>query len=233
MASRAVLFDAVGTLLRAEPSVAQAYAQCGRRHGIELGEAELSARFRVALRRQEGIDAADPAGATSEARERQRWQMVVADVFAELPDSSALFDELWAHFAQPRHWRIDDQLGPLWAELAAAGVTLGIASNFDARLAQVCGGLEPLRSCQRLFISSQLGYRKPHRKFFTAVEQALGMNGAEIVLVGDDLANDVRGAQEAGWQAIGWGAPQSGEPAGDWVSGAAEIRQVLRKLGVF
>jgi putative hydrolase of the HAD superfamily len=230
MSVRAVLFDAVGTLLTAEPTVAAAYTQCGRKYGIELSEPDLRARFRAALARQESLDASRVDGATSEVRERQRWQMVVADVFAELPDSSDLFDELWEHFAQPTSWRVQEPLRSVWDELSAHGVTLGIASNFDARLARVCAGLPPLDQCQ-LFISSQIGYRKPHRKFFNAVESALGVSGVEILLIGDDLVNDVQGAVGAGWHSIGWGSSPL-ERSVPWVSDAKGIRQELRKLGV-
>ncbi len=78
---------------------------------------------------------------------------------------------------------------------------LGIASNFDSRLESVCSGLAPLAGCP-LFISSRLGHRKPAPAFFRAVEARLRLKPDELLLVGDDPANDYQGALAAGWRAI-------------------------------
>lgn len=43
---------------------------------------------------------------------------------------------------------------------------------------------------------------KPARPFFEQALQSLGVEAAEAIMVGDDLENDVRGAQQAGLRAI-------------------------------
>ena len=43
---------------------------------------------------------------------------------------------------------------------------------------------------------------KPARPFFEQALQAIGVEAAEAIMVGDDLENDVRGAQQAGLRAI-------------------------------
>ena len=53
-----------------------------------------------------------------------------------------------------------------------------------------------------LVISSEVGFRKPHASFFEAVCQRLGLSARQILCVGDDLENDVRGAMRAGLSAI-------------------------------
>jgi putative hydrolase of the HAD superfamily len=79
---------------------------------------------------------------------------------------------------------------------------LGVASNFDSRLHAICRGLEPFTTCDNVFVSSHLGWRKPSPQFFLAIQQSLNVAPAEIVLVGDDIENDYRPALAAGWQAI-------------------------------
>lgn len=199
---RAVLFDAVGTLIRPEPSVAAAYALAGRRHGIEIAESELHGMFRAAMARQDEIDRRLHSGRTGQAREVERWRGIVADVFGDAPQASAIFDDLWEHFAQPDNWRLFDDAAEVWQALTAAGVTIGIASNFDERLNGICQALDPLSECQHVFVSSRVGWRKPRPEFFAAIAEELGFPADEMLLVGDDLDNDFRAARAAGWQAV-------------------------------
>jgi putative hydrolase of the HAD superfamily len=200
--SRCVLFDAVGTLIYPAPPVALAYGALARKHGSLLDDAEIDERFRKAFRRQEALDAEPNGFLTDAARELRRWQTIVGEVFDDLPDTSAVFAELWQHFAQPKHWQLFDDVADAWQTLAVSGIRLGIASNFDGRLRQVCAGLAPLDGCDQIFISSELGGRKPSAEFFRRIENTTQLAAGEILLVGDDWSNDYLAAQSAGWQAV-------------------------------
>ncbi len=199
-ALRAVLFDAVGTLIEPDPPVVETYHAAGLRFGSSLPAETIRLRFRSALARQEALDA-QSSHRTSEARELARWRAIVAEVFDDVPDIEALFQTLWRHFAEPGHWRVHDDAAECWQRLAESGFFLGIASNFDARLEAICQGHELLagRTC---FISSHIGYKKPAPEFFRFIEQRLELRPDEILLVGDDLENDYLAAQAAGWQAL-------------------------------
>jgi len=199
---RAILFDAIGTLMRPEPSVAGAYTSVAARHGIHLDQADVELRFRKAFARQDTIDRVERDNRTDQQRERLRWRGIVDEVFGVVPQTEAIFADLWDHFADANNWRLFDDVADVWRRLTDAGVTLGIASNFDDRLAPVCQRLRPLDGCSNLFVSSQVGWRKPGRGFFAAIETALALSPAELMLVGDDLTNDFQAAQAAGWQAI-------------------------------
>jgi putative hydrolase of the HAD superfamily len=202
MVIRCVLFDAVGTLIYPDPPVAVAYRAVGQAHGCALTDAEIGQRFREAFRRQESLDA-EPSGClTGEARELERWQTIVGEVFSDVHDASAIFSELWQHFAEPRHWRLFEDVAETWQALAERGVTLGIGSNFDRRLRQVCAGLPPLDQCDRIFVSSEMGFRKPAVDFFRQVEISLKLAADQILLVGDDWSSDYLAAQSAGWKAV-------------------------------
>ena len=199
---RAILFDAVGTLIRPEPSVAGAYALAGRRHGVELAEDEIERRFCAAFARQEEIDRVCFGGQTDPSREVERWRQIVIEVFGVSREADRIFDDLWEHFAAPAHWQLFDDVLDVWQGLATAGVTVGIASNFDDRLEGICRELPPLAGCREVFVSSRLGWRKPHANFFAAIAEALDIPADEMLLVGDDLVNDYRAATAAGWQAV-------------------------------
>jgi putative hydrolase of the HAD superfamily len=196
---RWVLFDAVGTLLYPHPAVAEAYAAAAQRHGSKLTASEAADRFRTAFESH-----TQSSGPTDEPREKERWRRIVAatidDVCSDHQES--LFQELWNHFAQPDHWRVYDDVPPALAELSARGCRLGIASNFDQRLAAIVAGHPSLAPCERVFVSSELGATKPSLAFFRAIEQRLSAEPTEIALIGDDPINDIEGARAAGWTAI-------------------------------
>ena len=200
---RAILFDAVGTLIRPEPAVAAAYHRAGRRFGSRLTEAELRTRFSRSFARLEAEDATERRNRTDEARERERWQQIVAEVFDDVTEQEGLFRDLWEHFATPENWRLFDDAADCLRRLQQRGdIVLGIASNFDRRLERIVAAFPELSPARHVFVSSQLGFRKPAGGFFSAIEQALKLTPKEILLVGDDEENDYLGAKDAGWQAI-------------------------------
>ncbi len=201
----AVVFDAVGTLIFPQPSVAEAYHQAAARLGIAVDQAEIRQRFRQAFARQEALDAQRPSPwQTSEAHETARWQAIVGEVFPECaspPQAEQLFADLWQHFALPQHWRIAADAVDVIAQLTSRGIAVAIGSNFDHRLHTICAGLPPLDTA-RVFVSSELGVRKPSLQFYQQVSHALQVAPERIVMVGDHWRNDIEGAQAARWQAI-------------------------------
>ena len=201
---RWVLFDAVGTLIYADPPVADVYEAAGRRFGSRLDARQIALQFRQALAAEFG-----PAGdlrrpATNEANELARWRRIVAAVFPDVTPVAAdsLFDSLWQHFAQPTSWRPFPDVEPALRQLQQRGLQLGIASNFDGRLLEITAEMPELAPCEQVFVSSQVGFSKPDPRFFAAVAAQLAAPPSQILLVGDDGLADVQGARAAGWQAV-------------------------------
>ena len=202
-----VLFDAVGTLIRPDPPVAAAYEAAGRRHGSKLSRDEVAERFHRSFAAQERVDDAALGYRTDEARERRRWRTIVAEVFGDVfardeRAGESLFAELWEHFARPASWRLFDDAGSTVRSLVGAGVVVGVASNFDARLPEVVAALLPEIPGELVFASSLVGWKKPSREFFRSCEARLGRSAAEMTLVGDDLVNDFEAAAAAGWRSV-------------------------------
>jgi putative hydrolase of the HAD superfamily len=216
-----VLFDAVGTLIRPDPPVVRVYLSVARRYGSCLTEVEVGERFHEAFQRQEEIDAGPSGCQTDEARELLRWQTIVADVLDDASEPAAVFNELWRHFAMSEHWRLFGDAAETWQSLGMRGFRLGIASNFDHRLRQVCRGLPPLDKCEHIFVSSELKVRKPSIEFYRRIEQRLQASARQILLVGDDWTNDYLAARQAGWSAVF--VDRSGERDG--------TEDVVRSLG--
>jgi putative hydrolase of the HAD superfamily len=197
----AVFFDAVGTLLFPNPAPAAVYAAVGARHGSRLSVEAVGARFRRAFAAEEAVDRA--AGfQTGEAREERRWRRIVAAVLDDVDDAESCFRDLFAHFGRPDAWRCDPDAGAVLQTLAARGLVLGLASNFDERLRPIVGGMPWLAPLRHLVVSSEVGWRKPARSFFDAVCATEDLPAEQVLLVGDDVDNDWRGARAAGMACI-------------------------------
>jgi putative hydrolase of the HAD superfamily len=195
---RWVLFDAVGTMIYPDPPVAEVYHAVGQRSGSRRSIDEVQQRFAASLRASYS-----GGGPTNESKERERWRLIVSHVMNDVPDAcETIFEHLWEHFAQPQHWRLYDDVAETLSELRRRGFQLGIASNFDARLTGIVDGHLALKPFEAVFVSSKVGYTKPDARFFRAIEKRLGIDPAQIALVGDDEVSDVQGATAAGWRAV-------------------------------
>jgi putative hydrolase of the HAD superfamily len=195
---RGIVFDAVGTLIKPVPSVAEAYTAAAGRQGVVLDPEEVRARFHVHFQ-SDLVHAGQGVLSTDEATERRRWRMIVTGVLPEVAEPDRAFEELWDHFSQPESWRCYPDVAPVLAALAAQGISVCVGSNFDSRLRGVVRGLSELRArAESLVISSEVGFRKPHPSFFEAACAQLGLPPTNVLCVGDDPETDVRGAIRAG-----------------------------------
>ncbi len=198
-------FDAVGTIIHPTPSAAEVYYCLARRYGSQLSAEEIAGRFRTAFRVSEQGDVTAEPGqghTTSEAREELRWRQIVASVIDDIADTDRCFSDLFAHFARPASWSCFDDVPETISRFQAAGYRLAIASNFDSRLHAVCNGMASLRAIELRIISSEVGCRKPGRLFFAALVARAGCHAGDVLMIGDDRANDVEGARAAGLEAI-------------------------------
>ncbi len=186
-----VAFDAVGTLLQPHPSVHVVYHRIGRRHGSGHSAHQVRVRFRRAYA---SALAASTDLVTSDQCERDFWRRVVGEVLDDVVDAQACFEELHAWYARPEAWRLHTDVTQTLSALHDRGQRLAIASNFDTRLVQVCAGFSELSVIEHSVISSQVGCHKPGAAFFDALVLSCGCAPEQILMVGDDLTNDVRGA---------------------------------------
>jgi putative hydrolase of the HAD superfamily len=200
-AVRAVFFDAVGTLLHPDPPPGEAYAAVGRRLGSRLGPAEVRRRFAAAFGAQEQLDIAHDLR-TSEERELERWRRIVWTVLDDVSDPEACFRELHAHFARPDAWRCAAGTAEVLCALRDAGRQVGLASNFDRRLRHLATALPALASIEDVVISSEVGWKKPSPRFFSALLERTGVPAGQVLIVGDDLDNDIVGGRAAGMQVL-------------------------------
>jgi len=197
---KAVAFDAVGTLIAPAPAAAVVYEAIGRKYGSRLSVSDIASRFQSAFQSEEVRDVV-LRWRTGPAREVERWRQIVASVFGDQIDLDGCFRELWDHFARPDAWSCLPAIEVL-PELSRASIRLAIASNFDSRLRSVIAGMPELQFTGPIVISAEVGWRKPAPEFFAALCRALKCEPGEVLLVGDDHANDYSGAKMFGLQSV-------------------------------
>ena len=224
---RWIVFDAVGTLIQPNPSVAAAYHTIGRRYGSQLSVEEISERFHRAFRQSEtdsfpGGPSPETPWLSSNDIESARWNWIVGQVIPDVDDAKRCFQELWDHFASPQSWRCFEDVGPSLRSLREAGYRLAIASNFDSRLHSVCDGLPDLQPIEHRFVSSETGYRKPSGEFYSAVLSRCECTADQILMVGDDLKHDVTAAISKGMRAMLIDRRSNG-PNGQWLTTLQEL----------
>ena len=199
MPPRAVLFDAVATLIRPWPSVGSVYARAAASRGGACPARALEAAFPPAYRElfpqrffgRSGLQ-------TSEPRERRWWGRVVARTFERAgcaaPSPAAVAAGVEA-FARGAAWRPCAGAVETLAALRARGLKLALVSNYDARLHRVVAELglgRVLRRGARL-VRGRLGQALAAHLRRRARGARVG--AAEALMVGDRPREDVAGAR--------------------------------------
>lgn len=200
---KAIFFDAGGTLLHPFPSVGHIYAEVARRYGSQAEAAALEALFRTAWLKRDGLNAL--ISHSSEKVEKDWWYSLVKDVFEQtgaIEEFDLFFDELYVLFGSPEVWRLYSGVHDLLRELQRQKKILGIISNWDSRLFQLCDGLGLTGYFDFIVASAVFGAAKPSPRIFTEALRRAGVEPHEALHIGDSLEDDVRGARHVGIDAV-------------------------------
>ena len=203
--TKAVFFDAAGTLIKPARRVGESYAAIAAKYGKSVTAAELFERFRICF------DAAPPLafpGVSSgeiTALERQWWKRLVAQVFepwGEFIGFDEYFDELFRYFGQADAWLLYPEATETLDALKQRGLRLAVISNFDSRLLRIIDGLNVGARFAQIFVSSSVGYAKPQPQIFNFALRQFGLTPDQALHIGDSETNDLLGARNAGMRAL-------------------------------
>ncbi|KAL6987274.1 hypothetical protein U1Q18_013024 [Sarracenia purpurea var. burkii] len=196
---KALLVDAVGTLVVPSQPMAQIYRQIGEKYGVEYSEDEILKRYRIAYEQPWG-------------RSRLRyvndgrpfWQYIVSSSTG--CSDCQYFEELYNYYTTEKAWHIcDPDAENVFQSLRNAGVKLAVVSNFDTRLRPLLRALNCGHWFDVVAVSAEVAAEKPNPTIFLKACELLGVKPEDAVHVGDDRRNDIWGARDAGCDAWLWG----------------------------
>lgn len=201
---RAVFFDAGHTLLHAWPSVGEIYSREAAALGVNVDAGLMGSAFSKVFADNEADLAAHSIGApASDEQDAEMWRSIVHRVQARTPELSSLDSEAWylrlyERFGQADHWRLYPEVESVLKDLRARGLKIGVISNWSTRLRHIAQetGLDKL--VDFIVASSEAGARKPDPHIFHVALHRAGVSPGNSVHVGDQVEDDVRGAERMG-----------------------------------
>lgn len=199
---RALLLDALGTLVELRPPAPLLQRELARRFGIELStsQAQHAIAAEIAYYRAHLDEGRDPES-LAVLHHRCAQALCVA-----LPPSAALArveaDMLTQALLASLRFRAFADAPPAILAARGRGERVVVASNWDVSLRDVLArvGLAPL--LDGIVTSAHAGTRKPAPEVFEQALRAAGAAPLDAYHVGDSVREDVDGARGAGIEPI-------------------------------
>lgn len=195
-AARAVLLDALGTLLELEPPGPALVAELRARLGVKVSETQAAqamaaeiAYYRAHI--NDGRDGPSLRALRRACAEVLGRQLPVAS--GEL-DADALIGALLAAL----RFRPYPDAAPALARLRERGLRLVVVSNWDVSLPEVLERVGLLRYLDGVVTSAAVGQSKPAAKIFHRALEVAGVGAQQARHVGDTIEHDVAGAAGCG-----------------------------------
>ena len=219
---RAVLLDALGTLLRLEDPVPplreQLTARCGLDIDRETAEAALAAE--IAYYRAHNLEGRNRAAL---AGLRRACALVLRDALGPAAREARVDDVLAALLAALRFTPYRDVL-PALERMRAVGLRLVVVSNWDVSLHDRLAETGVAERVNGAIASAELGAAKPAPAIFAHALAMAGVPAQKALHVGDSPDEDVEGARAAGIEPVLM--VREGGPAVEGVRTARSLAEV-------
>ncbi len=197
---RAVFLDVGNTLLHEEPSRFAIYAEVAQAHGVAVAATEMRERM---SRAHHSL----PERLDGHFRYSDAWfEAFIRAVFeADGLSEGALRTvtaELFARFEAQASFRLFPGARELVDAVRAAGLTLGIISNWSARLPRVLAAMGLDSSFDFVLCSAIEELEKPDPRLFERALALAEVEPHEALHAGDHPRLDVEAARSVGIQAV-------------------------------
>jgi putative hydrolase of the HAD superfamily len=209
---KAILLDAVGTLIHPREPVGETYARIARSYGINREATALDQQFAAVFPALPKVVYSAHEPAQWEFAEKEWWCALVRAVLnEEFADFDLFFEEVWQYYDTAQAWRLYPEVSEILGQWKKQEVQLAVVSNFDKRLIHVLEGLNLDHFFSAIIHSSLAGAAKPEAKIFTLCLDLLGVKSYEVLHVGDSWQDDVVGALGAGLP-VAWVKREGAQP---------------------
>jgi FMN hydrolase / 5-amino-6-(5-phospho-D-ribitylamino)uracil phosphatase len=193
---RAVVFDVDFTLAKPGPDLGPGgYRRLGARFGLDLDPSRYDEARREALAELQRHPELD--------HDEEIWVLFTERIIKGMGgkgDTYACAAEMTRAWEHAHHFELFDDAIPVLERLRSHGLKVGLLSNTSR-------DLEVFVSHHGLDVDVALtsrvhGKTKPHDSIFRAMLERLDVAAGEAVMIGDDVEDDVRGAQAVGMRAL-------------------------------
>jgi putative hydrolase of the HAD superfamily len=195
-----VFFDAGETLVHPHPSFAELFSDVLRGEGVSVDAARIQERVPVVAERFRAAADRNEGWSTDPGRSKAFWLDVYRLFLRSLgaPDDPALAGTLYEAFSDHANYALFDDVRPSLEALAAAGLGLGLISNFEDWLEVLLERLDVTRYFPVRVISGIEGIEKPDPHIFRIALDRAGVVPHDAAYVGDNPEFDVAPAAEVG-----------------------------------
>jgi putative hydrolase of the HAD superfamily len=199
---KAILLDALGTLVALEPPAPLLRAELSERFGVHLSEIEARRAIAAEISFYRGhLD--EGRDQRSLALLRERCAEALREALPEkaqrhLPNAAGLVEALLASL----RFRLYPDVRPALGDYRKHGLRLVVVSNWDVSLHAVLGSLGLTSVLDGIVTSAEARARKPSAAIFERALGLAGVSGADAIHVGDSLDEDIAGAHAAGVEPV-------------------------------
>ena len=193
---RAVLLDALGTLVKLQPPVPALRAELAAR-GVTIDDAEAGAALRAEIThyRAHHLEGSDRAGV---ARLRRRCAEEMRTALPDRVRDELPLGELEAAMIAALRFEPYPDTAAALEDLRRRGLRLVVVSNWDVSLHDQLARDGIGRLVHGIVSSAELGAAKPAPAAFAQALTLAGVPAEQAVHVGDRVEEDVQGARGAG-----------------------------------
>jgi putative hydrolase of the HAD superfamily len=233
---RWVFLDVGETMLRVTQPGAT-YGAILARYGYAVPVETLDTTIRALFRELDAIvpRQRNPDHTISAELAHRRRELLVEGVLERVgidaAHSRAIAEDFRASWIGTGIFQMYPDVPPALDALRAAGYRLGIVSNWEPRLPQLCASHGILDHFEFVVSSESEGYVKPHPRLFERALELAGVAPGEAVHVGDSYPEDVEGARGVGIQAVLVDRGEKGRvPYWPTIQSLAQLPPLLREL---
>ncbi|MEE9253060.1 MAG: HAD-IA family hydrolase [Thermodesulfobacteriota bacterium] len=197
---KAVFFDAADTLFYVKEGVGRTYYEVARSYCPDTTPKEIRAAFGKAFHSAPPLVFPGVNGEQRKSLEKRWWYDVVKNVFNDVgmfEEFDEYFEKLFEVFRTDA-WVLFPETTAVLEELKDRGIKLGVISNFDSRVYDVCDRLDITKYFDSFVISSESGYAKPSPEIFKLALRKLSLAPEESIHIGDSMELDYMGAGSSG-----------------------------------
>jgi putative hydrolase of the HAD superfamily len=197
--TKAVFFDVDFTLIYPGPTFrGEGYQAFCERYGMTVDPAS----FEEAV-----IDAAPLLDHREDAQYHEDifvayTRRIIEGIGGSGPQVDPCAREIYAEWAACHHFELYDEVPAVLRDLAGAGLRIGLISNSHRCLASFQSHFDLQGLISATISSSDHGFMKPHPSIFRAALQLVDAAPHEAVMVGDNVRQDIEGAERVGMRAI-------------------------------